>query len=89
MVVGSAGGAGAKAHVDWTARHRPRDRPRAGSEFKLAAIYADVSKERVLAALEAGRGRDFEAGYELTPEIVDETEADRRADGARADHRGA
>lgn len=73
VVVGSAGGAGAKAHVDWTAdiiKEIARDE---GLRFKLAMIYADVPKERVARALEAGEVRDFEAGYEVTTRILDET----------------
>jgi hypothetical protein len=73
VIVGSAGGSGSKAHVDWTvgiAREIARER---GLKLKLAWIYSDIEKERVKAAIRAGEVKDFEAGYELTEQDIDET----------------
>src|SRR5579872_7380199 len=63
LVVGSAGGAGCRSHVDWTldiVREIAREE---GHHFRLASIYADVPRERVTAALRRGEIRDFEAGF--------------------------
>lgn len=73
VVVGSAGGAGAKAHVDWTVDIVREIAREARLHFKLAAIYADVPRERVARAIAEGTVRDFEAGYEVTAELLDET----------------
>ena len=73
LVVGSAGGAGAQAHVEWTldiVREIARD---LDLHFRLAAIYADVPKERVRQALVRNEVRDFEAGFEVTSETVNDS----------------
>lgn len=72
VIVGSAGGSGSRAHVDWTVdivREIARER---GLNFKLAWIYADIPFDRVRAAIRAGEVNDFEAGYELVEKDVDE-----------------
>ncbi|WP_108660035.1 acyclic terpene utilization AtuA family protein [Acuticoccus kandeliae] len=73
LVVGSAGGAGTKAHVDWTADIVREIAREDGLHFKLATIYSDVPIERAKAAVRAGEVEDFEAGFELTEGLLDET----------------
>ena len=71
IIVGSAGGAGSRAHVDWTVeivRDIARER---GSKLKLAWIYSDIPHERAKAAIRAGEVKDFEAGYDLSEEDID------------------
>jgi hypothetical protein len=73
VIVGSAGGAGCRAHVDWTVaivREIVRER---GLKLKLAWIYADIPADRVIASIRAGEAVDFEAGYDLTEKDVEET----------------
>jgi Acyclic terpene utilisation family protein AtuA len=73
LIVGSAGGAGSRAHVDWTTdiiREIARD---VSAHFRLAWIYSDIARDRAKAALRDGCIRDFEAGYALSEEAVDET----------------
>ena len=75
LVVGSAGGSGSRAHVDWTVdivREVAREQD---LRFRLAWIYADVPKTRVTQALSRGEVDDFEAGFPLTPQIIEETDA--------------
>lgn len=75
VIVGSAGGAGCRAHVDWTVaivREIARER---GLTFKLAWIYSDIPFNRVRAAIRAGEVNDFEAGYDLTEKDVDDAVA--------------
>jgi len=75
LVVGSAGGAGTRTHVDWTVgivREIAREQ---GLHFKLAWIYADVPLARVHAALARNEVRDFEAGFALSTDRIDDTSA--------------
>jgi hypothetical protein len=73
VIVGSAGGAGSRRHVDWTADIVREIAREEGLTLKLAVIYADIPRERVRTALERGEVRDFEAGFALTVEAVDES----------------
>jgi hypothetical protein len=73
LIVGSAGGAGTNTHVDWTVaivREIARER---GLKFKLAWIYSDISKERAKAAVHAREVKDFEAGFDVSAQDIDET----------------
>jgi hypothetical protein len=73
LVVGSAGGAGASKHVDQTvAIVREIARENALS-FKLAYIYADIPIDRAKQALAAGEIDRFEASFDLTEELLDQT----------------
>lgn len=75
LIVGSAGGAGCRKHVDWTldiVREIARER---GRKLKLAWIYADIPIERAKAGVRAGEVKDFEAGCELTEKDLDDTTA--------------
>lgn len=73
VIIGSAGGSGSKAHVDWTVDIVQEIARENDLQFKLARIYADVPKTRVQRALERGEVRDFEAGLELTTNALAET----------------
>ncbi|MEZ5819124.1 MAG: acyclic terpene utilization AtuA family protein [Hyphomicrobiaceae bacterium] len=73
LIVGSAGGAGCRKHVDWTldiVREIGRER---GRPLKIAWIYADIPIERAKLGIRAGEVKDFEAGYDLTESQLDET----------------
>jgi hypothetical protein len=75
LIVGSAGGAGCRAHVDWTVeivREVARDHD---LTTKLAWIYADIPIERAKRAVRCGEIQDFEAGFPLTEALLDETTA--------------
>lgn len=72
VIVGSAGGAGSGVQVDWTVdivREIAREN---GLSFNLAWIYADIAKARLRQALAAGEIKDFEAGFELKGQDIDE-----------------
>jgi len=73
VIVGSAGGSGSKAHVDWTVAIVREIAREHGLKLKLAWIYSDIPKERARAAIRAGEVKDFEAGYDLTEKDIDET----------------
>jgi hypothetical protein len=70
VIVGSAGGAGSRAHVDWTLEIVREIAREEGLPLRLAAIYADIAPARVKAALARGEVRDFEAGWPLTEAAV-------------------
>jgi len=75
VVVGSAGGAGARSHVDQTVQIVREIAREKGLSFKLAYIYADIPIARAKAALAKGEIDRFEASFDLTDEILDETTA--------------
>jgi hypothetical protein len=70
FLVGSAGGAGTNGHVDRVCEIVREVACEMDLHFKLAKVYADIPKERVLEAIDRGEVRDFEAGFELTREDV-------------------
>ena len=73
LVVGSAGGAGTKAHVDWTVTIVREVAREQGLSFKLATIYADVPIDRAKVAVAEGGIQRFEASFDLTEGVLDET----------------
>lgn len=73
LIVGSSGGAGSRAHVDWTAgivREIVHDE---GRHLRLATIYADIPLDRAKRAVRSGEIDAFEAGTELTEADLDDT----------------
>lgn len=75
LIVGSAGGSGSRAHVDWTVdivREIARDE---GRTLRLASIGADILIERAKEAVRRGEVDDFEAGTPLTEAALDDTAA--------------
>jgi hypothetical protein len=75
LVVGSAGGAGCRQHVDWTVAIVHEIAREQHLSFRLAWIYADVARERVKQAISEGKVRDFEAGFTLTKDAVGDSVA--------------
>ena len=73
LIIGSAGGSGRGELVDWTVEIVREIAQEQKLRFKLAWIYADISADRVKQALGAGEVEDFEAGFELTSQAVDDT----------------
>ena len=75
VIIGSAGGSGARKHVLWTRRiideileeHHLEDR-------KIATIWADIPKDRILASMEAGKVQPLGLAVKpLTPERLEKT----------------
>jgi hypothetical protein len=73
LVIGSAGGAGNRAHVDWTVDIVREIAREEGLGFRLARIHADIDIERAKSALARGEIERFEASFDLTDELLDET----------------
>src|SRR5690625_4360372 len=66
LIIGSAGGAGAKAHVDITVQLVREIAKDNNLHFKMAWIYADIPVTAVTKAIEQSKVRDFEAAFELS-----------------------
>ncbi len=73
VVIGTAGGSGANAHLEWCL-HIVREIARAQNlHFPAAAIRAEIPREAVLAALRAGRVSPLGPAPELTEAALADT----------------
>ncbi len=74
VVIGSAGGAGADVHVQWTLNILNEVLQDAGTTAKVAIVHADIPHEVVMGAVESDRIRSMGANIPaLTQQIVDAT----------------
>ena len=73
VIIGSAGGAGTKYHVDWTAEIVREIAMEKKLKFRLATISADIPVERVKEAIQRNEIRQFEASFNLNVEILEKT----------------
>ena len=71
MLIGTAGGSGAQPHLTRTIEIIKQIGREKGFTFKLAAITADIDKQRLKYDLKAGRVRPFEMKKELTAATID------------------
>ncbi|MCL1965500.1 MAG: DUF1446 domain-containing protein [Firmicutes bacterium] len=73
VVIGTAGGSGANAHVNWC-REIVEEIAREGNlHFKMAVIRAEIPKETVRKALRGGKVTPLHPAPPLTEENLDET----------------
>jgi Acyclic terpene utilisation family protein AtuA len=70
VIVGSSGGAGADAHLEWTEDIVLNLAKRLGWSFKLATISSELRAEYVLEKLALGEVITFESGSALTADDV-------------------
>ncbi|MCL2233740.1 MAG: DUF1446 domain-containing protein [Treponema sp.] len=73
VIIGSAGGSGAKPHLDWNVEIIMEIAREQNLSFKLAVIPADVSREVVSAKLKAGEISPLKPAPDLTQEEIDRT----------------
>ena len=73
VIIGTAGGSGAREHVDWCMDIVEEIARAHGFKPRVAVIYCDVDKDLVRGALRAGRVRSLPFVPELTPETIDRT----------------
>jgi len=74
VVVGTAGGSGARPHLDWC-REIVEEIARENSlSFKLGIIHSDIDRETVRTALKQGKITPLDYVPELTEEALDETD---------------
>lgn len=72
-IIGTAGGCGARPHVEWTEaiiREIAREK---GLSFRMAVIHADVPQEDVIRALGEGRVRPLHPAPETSPAEVEKS----------------
>ena len=74
FIIGTAGGAGSEAHVEWLKDIIYEIAAELGLHFKLGTIYSDVTKEYVLQKLEEGKIKDLSNRFPLTRKDVEESE---------------
>lgn len=74
LIIGSAGGAGGKANVDWTRDIILEISRELGLKFKMAIIYADQDKGYLKGKLAAGQIRELGGIEPLTEKIIDRSQ---------------
>ncbi len=74
LVIGSAGGAGAKPHLEWVIDIIKEIAKEKGLRFKLARIEADIDKNFLKREFQKGKIKTFESMKELTIEEIDRSE---------------
>jgi len=74
FIIGTAGGAGSCAHVEWLKKIISEVAEEQGLHFKLGTVYSDVTKEYVLEKLESGKIKDMSKHFPLTREAIEESE---------------
>ncbi|MCB1696392.1 MAG: acyclic terpene utilization AtuA family protein [Pseudomonadales bacterium] len=75
LVIGSAGGAGARPHLQWTVDIIEQLAQELGLAFRLGVIAADINPETLRAGLEQGGVQPLTGAPPLTAEAIDETAA--------------
>ncbi|BAT71308.1 conserved hypothetical protein [Thermosulfidibacter takaii ABI70S6] len=72
LIIGSAGGAGAKPHVDWTLSIIEKIAKEIGKRIKLAVVYSDISKKWLIKKLQRGQTKPLGPVPELKEKDVEE-----------------
>jgi len=72
LIIGSAGGAGARVHVDWTTEIIREIAAENSLRFSMAVIYADIPKSSILKAAFEGGIHSLDSGPEFRPNSIDE-----------------
>jgi hypothetical protein len=75
LVIGSAGGAGAAPHLQWTLDIVQELAGELGLSFRLGSIAADISRQTLLAGLAGGRVQALTAVPALTAAAVEDSPA--------------
>ena len=73
VVIGTAGGSGAKPHLEWCADIIREIAKEHDLHFKMAMIHADMDKEEMKKALTEGKISPLEPAPQLTVEDIDAT----------------
>ena len=72
-IIGTAGGAGAREHVEWAESIIAEIARERKYRFPMAVIHADVSKEEVLRAFRENRLRPLHPAPEIGPEDIEKS----------------
>lgn len=71
FIIGTAGGAGSRAHVDWLKNIIMEIATEQGLSFSMAIIYSDVSQEYVLQKLKSGKVRAMSKHFPLEEKSIE------------------
>lgn len=74
VVIGTAGGSGARPHVEWCLEIVREIAREEALHFKLGIAYGDVDKELVKKALKEKRIKPLAFVPQLTPEVIEQSE---------------
>lgn len=74
VVIGTAGGSGARPHLEWCLEIVREIAREEKLHFKLGLAYGDVDKDTVKRALKENRIRPLAFVPQLTPEVVEQSE---------------
>ena len=74
FIIGTAGGAGAKAHTDWLVEIIKEIASEKKLTFKMGVVYSDVDKDYVLEKLDSGKIINMSDEFTLTRDAVEESE---------------
>ena len=74
FIIGTAGGAGSRRHVEWLKEILIEVASEMGLSFKLGTIYSDVTSEYVCEKLDSGKIKNFSERFPLTRRAVEESE---------------
>jgi len=74
FIIGTAGGAGSKAHVDWLKEIILEIAKEKNLNFKMGIIYSDVSKEYVIEKLNQGKLEAMSESLKANEETINESE---------------
>ncbi|MBR2634779.1 MAG: acyclic terpene utilization AtuA family protein [Clostridia bacterium] len=75
FIIGTAGGAGSRAHVEWLKEILMEIAAEEKLSFRLGIAYTDVTREYVLEKLESGKIRPMSVKMPLTKKDVEESVA--------------
>ena len=73
FIIGTAGGAGSKSHVEWLKEIMLEVAEEKSLSFKLAVIYSDVEKDYVLEKLHNGKIQNMSDYFPLTEEDIEKS----------------
>ena len=71
LIIGTAGGAGGKPHLDWNVDIIEEIARERNYSFLMAIISAEIDKSLILQRLSQGKIKTFESRRELLPEDID------------------
>lgn len=73
FIIGTAGGAGSRAHVEWLKDIIYEVAKEKNLHFKLGTVYSDVSREYVIEKLESGKIKNLSKKFTLTKDAVEKS----------------
>lgn len=74
FIIGTAGGAGSRAHVAWLKEILLEVAREQGLHFRLGVAYSDVTQEYVLEKLEQGKLTPMSDALQATPQTIAQTD---------------